>query len=179
VLVLASASPRRRALLAEAGLSHRVLPVDIDETPPPGERPEQVAVLLARRKALAASRVTPERPLVAADTIVVLDGRLLGKPADRNEARATLRALSGRRHDVITGMCVLTEGAIRLRAVITEVWFRRLTEKEIEDYVATGEPMDKAGSYGIQGRAGKFVARLRGSRSNVIGLPVEELREML
>jgi septum formation protein len=181
VLVLASASPRRKALLAEAGIEHRVLPVDVDETPPPGVVPVEVALALAERKALAAATETDDRPLLAADTIVVLDGLILGKPADAADAAAMLRALSGRSHEVITGVCVLpsTREGILLRAVVTAVRFRELDDAEIDAYVASGEPLDKAGSYGIQGGAGKFVAELDGSLSNVIGLPVEEVREML
>jgi len=181
VLVLASASPRRRALLSEAGIEHGVLPVHVDETPPPEESPLRIAIVLAERKARAAADLTPDRPVVGADTLVVLDGRILGKPATEEEAVRTLRALSGRRHEVITGLCVILGDPERhrTRAVVTEVRFRELPDEEILAYVRSGEPMDKAGAYGIQGGAGKFVAELAGSRSNVIGLPVTALREML
>jgi septum formation protein len=181
VLVLASASPRRRALLREAGIEHVALPVEVDETPPPDETPEAVAMEIARRKTLAAAARTPDRPVVGADTIVVLDGRLLGKPASPADAVATLRPLSGRRHRVITGLSVLIDdhaGPVD-RAVTTEVVFREIPDVEIEEYVAGGEPLDKAGAYGIQGEGGKFVVEVRGSRSNVIGLPIATLREVL
>jgi len=181
VLVLASASPRRSALLAEAGIECRVLPVDVDETPPPDLSPGDVTLALAARKARAAALRTEERPLLAADTVVVLDGRILGKPAGPEDAVATLRALSGRGHEVVTGMCLLPASADEMleRVVRSGVWFREIGEDEIAAYVASGEPFDKAGSYGIQGEAGKFVAKLIGSRSNVIGLPIDHLREML
>ena len=181
MLVLASASPRRSALLAQAEIEFRVLPVEVDETPPPGMSPRDVALALARRKALAAAALTDDRPILAADTLVVLDGRLLGKPSGPADATATLRVLSGRAHEVITGMCLLPGPGADAVELVTRsgVEFREIDENEIAAYVATGEPLDKAGSYGIQGEGGKFVAKLVGSRSNVIGLPIEVLREML
>ncbi len=181
MLVLASASPRRRALLGEADIEFEVLPVDVDETPPPDLPPEEVVIVLAGRKARAAAALTGRRPVVGADTIVVLDGAILGKPASDAEAASTLSRLSGRSHVVLTGICVIPAAPAvpRTCAVATGVTFRELTPGEIDAYVATGEPRDKAGSYGIQGEAGNFVAKVDGSRSNVIGLPVETLREML
>jgi len=181
VLVLASASPRRRALLGEAGIEHQVLPVEVDETPPPGVPPERVVVVLAGRKARAAAALTDRRPVIGADTVVVIVGDILGKPASDAVAVDTLRRLSGRTHHVFTGICVIRDGAATplTRSVRTAVTFRILSPKEIGEYVASGEPRDKAGAYGIQGEAGKFVASIDGSRSNVIGLPVGALREML
>ena len=181
MLVLASASPRRRDLLAEAGIEHQVLPVDVDERPPAGASPAEAALAIAIRKARAASARTEDRPILAADTIVVLDGRILGKPTGPRDAAATLRALSDRSHEVITGMCLVpaSGGGILERVVKSRVRFRRIGEEEIDAYVASGEPLDKAGSYGVQGEAGKFVAKLDGSRSNVIGLPMETVVELL
>lgn len=181
MLLLASASPRRRELLEEAGVEFLILPVDVDETPPPGLPPEEVVVTLAERKARAAAARTHHRPVLGADTVVALDGEILGKPSSPGDAGVMLRRLSGRAHEVWTGICLLpTEpGTPRTRAERTSVTFRELTLPEIAEYVAGGEPRDKAGSYAIQGEGGKFVENVEGSLSNVIGLPVETLREML
>jgi septum formation protein len=180
-LVLASASPRRKALLSDAGIEHRVLSVRVDESPPPGMPPAVVVAVLAERKARAAAdRLTGGRVL-AADTVVVLGGEMLGKPRSSEEARETLLRLSGREHVVLTGVCLIDAGSggASTRVVESRVRFRDLSLEEIEEYVDSGEPLDKAGSYGIQGAASAFVAELSGSFENVVGLPVAEVRSML
>ena len=178
-LVLASASPRRRQLLAPFGLALDVSPVDIDETPRPGEAPEALASRLAAAKAAAAARDAPQRLVLAADTVVALEERVLGKPADAADARRMLHALSGRRHQVHTAVAVRRGAEAGMRLSSSEVDFRALSAGEIDAYVATGEPLDKAGAYGIQGLAAIFVARLSGSHSGVVGLPLCETAELL
>ncbi len=175
--VLASASPRRRALLASAGLRPEVRPADVDETPRAAEAPVAYALRVALDKA-AAVHVDGGPPVLAADTVVALDGACLGKGSDPDEARRMLRALSGRSHAVHTAVVVRAE-VVHCDVVTTEVRFRRLGEAEIERYVATGEPRDKAGAYGIQGEGGALVASVRGSYSNVVGLPLEETLRLL
>lgn len=181
-LILASASPRRSELLASLGLRFRVRPTDVDETPPAGEPPAAVAALLALRKARA---VRARSSLVlGSDTIVVLAGSggpvILGKPVDGPDAITMLRRLSGATHSVFTGVALVSpDGRADVRAVRTDVTFRGLDDGEIDAYVRSGEPMDKAGAYGIQGGAGRFVLRVRGDYSNIIGLPLGCVREML
>lgn len=184
-LVLASASPRRAALLRQIGVEFDLLPVEIDEQLLPGEATEQAAVRLAREKATRAARQIAGAAIVlGADTQVEIDGRQLGKPADEQEARQMLRQLSGRVHRVVTGIAALRwpEGAWRTAVETTQVHFAALSEAEIAAYVASGEPWDKAGGYAIQGRAGCFVKRIEGCYFNVVGLPlyrtVELLREL-
>lgn len=179
-LVLASGSPRRLQLLAALGLECEVLPVDIDETPRPGELPADCARRLAAEKAAVAATRQPEGRLVlAADTVVALDGDILGKPADAADARRMLQCLSGRLHEVHTAVAATRDGVTALRLSSSEVTFRDLRAREIEAYVATGEPLDKAGAYGIQGLAAMFVTRLCGSHSGVVGLPLCETAELL
>ncbi|MBR3504039.1 MAG: septum formation protein Maf [Clostridia bacterium] len=178
-IVLASGSPRRRELLAAMGYEFTLCTPDVDERID-GEPRDQVRAL-ARRKADAACALCPDSIVIAADTLVALDGRALGKPRDDADAAAMLRALSGRTHDVFTGLCV-TDTATGRRALCVEgtaVRFRPLTEAEIAAYVATGEPRDKAGAYAIQGGAAAFVESCDGSYTNVIGLPTERLRTIL
>jgi septum formation protein len=172
MIVLASRSPRRAELLAAAGIPFVVRSADIDETPRPGERPLEYALRLAREKA-AAIHAAPAETVLAADTIVVVDDEILGKPTDARDAARMLRALSGRRHEVITAICLRSGDEARTDACTTAVWFAPMSEQEIEWYVESGEPMDKAGAYGIQGLASRFVQRIEGSYSNVVGLPVE------
>lgn len=176
-IVLASASPRRSALLEQAGLRFEVLPPSVEETYR-GEPPEEFAREASARKAAAVARLRPEAAVVAADTVVVLDGRVLGKPDGLEQARAMLAALSGREHRVITGVTVRWGERGRTGARETRVWFRRLRPEEIDRYVATGEPLDKAGAYGIQGRGVLLVERLEGCYTNVVGLPLGLLREL-
>ena len=185
-IILASASPRRRELLAELGLSFDVVVPGIDERPWPREMPASYALRNAAEKAReVAGRMGPGADLVvvAADTIVVVDGQILEKPADPAHAAQMLRSLSGRWHEVMTGLCVWhrVNGGFHEQAdaVRTGVRFRAVREEEIAAYIATGEPMDKAGAYAIQGGAAGFVAETRGSYSNVVGLPLESLRAML
>ncbi|HET9210525.1 MAG TPA: Maf family protein [Thermoanaerobaculia bacterium] len=182
-LVLASASPRRRELLGGLGLRFEVRSADVDETPHPGEEPEAYVVRLAREKAAAVAR--PGELVLAADTTVVVDGEILGKPVDADDARRMLRQLAGREHEVLTGIAlfeVLSEvlAAARnghpektaARADLSRVRIAPLTDEEIDWYVATGEPMDKAGAYGIQGLGSLFVEAVDGNYTNVVGLPV-------
>jgi len=181
-LVLASASPRRLDLLRSIGLDPVVRPVDLDEAALPGETPADHVTRLAAAKADAAVSVGhggSTEVVLAADTIVALDGALLGKPADADAARRTLRSLSGRSHEVHTGVAVRADSGSAAVVVTTTVQFRTLTDAEIDWYVGTGEPLDKAGSYGIQGAAGAFVSRIDGSASNVIGLPLAETTALL
>lgn len=185
-IILASASPRRRELLSGLGLSFDVVVPGIDERPWPREMPASYALRNAAEKAReVAGRMGSGSDLiiVAADTIVVADDRILEKPVDTAHAADMLRRLSGRWHEVMTGLCVWHRVAGGFReqadAVRTGVRFRDVSEGEIAGYVATGEPMDKAGAYAIQGGAAGFVAETRGSYSNVVGLPLESLRSML
>ncbi|MDT8340207.1 MAG: nucleoside triphosphate pyrophosphatase [Longimicrobiales bacterium] len=180
-LVLASGSPRRTALLRRLGLDHTVDPAGIAETVLPGEDPAAHAERLAREKALEVAARHPGALVLAGDTVVVRDGVILGKPADAEEARALLESLSGRSHSVITGLALAgpAPGAVRARTDATRVWFRELTGDEIRAYVATGEPMDKAGGYGIQGMGGALVTRVEGDYFTVVGLPISGLVSLL
>ena len=178
-LILASGSPRRRELLAKMGYTFETCSPDVDEHVP-GQASE-IVYTLAQRKAHAAADHCAEGVVIASDTLVSLDGRPLGKPADADDACRMLESLSGREHEVFTGVFIIDAESRRAetRVVRTGVWFRELTEREIRDYVATGEPMDKAGAYAIQGGAGAFVDRLDGSFENVMGFPVDDVRDML
>lgn len=178
-LILASASPRRRELLGRMGLTFEVRASDVDERIE--GLPEERVLALSIRKAEAAARGLEAGLVLAADTLVALDGLSLGKPADARAAKAMLSALSGRSHEVYTGVCLLdaSSGRRDARVECTRVWFRPLSEAQIETYVETGEPMDKAGAYAIQGGAGAFVERIEGSFENVMGLPVQTLQSML
>ena len=181
-LVLASASPRRAELLRAAQIEFDVLPSEVDERADPSETPEGYVRRVARNKAEAARANLGDRPVLAADTIVLIDDEILGKPADEDSARSMLRRLSGRGHLTITGVCLLYPASGSLmreeRVVTTTVGFASLSEAEIDWYVRSGEPMDKAGSYAIQGLASRFVTRIDGSYSNVVGLPVAEVYDM-
>ena len=177
-IFLASASPRRRELIAELGRPFVCASPSADETVPEGIEPKDAALLVARRKAEVA-RAMPEasgRVVVSADTIVVVDGRIFGKPADKADAARMLRALSGREHQVMTGVgVVLPDGTADAFCECTGVRFYNLTDEEIENYIATGEPMDKAGAYGIQGIGKLLVEGINGDYFNVVGLPVARL----
>ena len=178
MLVLASASPRRRELLIQAGFSFTVRPAHIPEDPFPNEDPIAYVTRLAREKAqavfhdLLSEESAPPQVVVGADTTVTLDNHILGKPSDPSDAARMLRLLSGRTHRVITGVAVVTADFTEVAAEVTAVRFLTLSEEEIAAYVATGEPMDKAGAYAIQGLASKFVERIEGDYFNVMGLPV-------
>jgi septum formation protein len=181
-LLLASRSPRRADLLRTLGVAFAVVDVEVDETPWVDEAAAAYVRRLARLKAEAgqAAHDGDLRPVLAADTTVMLDGLLLGKPRDDDEARAMLARLAGRRHQVLTGVALIDRhGAIVDAVVVTEVEFRPLSAREIEAYIASGEPADKAGAYGIQGLGGALVARLDGSYSNVVGLPLAETALLL
>jgi septum formation protein len=184
LLYLASASPRRRELLAQVGIEHLCLPQFIDESPQPGEPADVYVERLAREKALRAlddpDYFFDELPILAADTTVALDGEILGKPTDAVQGRVMLRRLSDVAHEVLTGIAVVTsDGSLQSRVVRTSVSFRPLEEPEVLAYWASGEPSDKAGAYAIQGRGAIFVRRIEGSYSNVVGLPLFETMELL
>jgi septum formation protein len=179
MLVLASASPRRQELLRNAGITFEVQPADIPEDPLPGEGAKECAQRLAREKALAVARQRPQDCVLGADTVVAVDGQLLGKPSDATDAARMLRLLSGRVHQVITGVCLVVGGQSSVASETTLVTVSDITEKQIADYVATGEPMDKAGAYAIQGIASRWIPRIEGDYSNVVGLPVALVWRML
>lgn len=185
-LVLASQSPRRRDLLREVGYDFVVDHVKVSEIIDENLNPEQVVLDLARKKATALLSSDKYRKqqgflVLGADTLVVLDGQALGKPKNIEEAKAFLGRLSGQTHSVMTGfyLGISNQGPAAEAVEISKVTFRKLSPAEISDYVATGEPMDKAGAYAIQGLGGKFVSRLEGSKSNVVGLPLEALESLL
>ncbi len=180
-IVLASASPRRQELLRNAGIPFTVQPAEIDETPLAGEAPRDCAERLAQEKALVVSRGRPQEFVLGADTIVVVDDVILGKPRDARDAAHMLRLLSGRTHAVITGVCVVGPGAGKTETSSenTLVTFCELSDDEIRAYIATGEPMDKAGAYAIQGVASRWIPRIEGDYSNVVGLPVARVYGML
>ncbi len=199
MLILASASPRRQELLSNAGISFAVQPADVDETPLPGEAARDCAERLARQKALAVSKSRPGDVVLGADTIVVVGEEMLGKPANDEDAARMLRMLSGKTHHVITGVCVAGPGTqysahgpqrstvassgeepvVATASETTLVTMSEISDQEILDYVATGEPMDKAGAYAIQGRASRWIPRIEGDYSNVVGLPVAMVYRML
>jgi septum formation protein len=179
-LCLASLSPRRRELLRQIGVTFSTVSVQVDETPLPGEKPEAFVLRLAQEKALA-GRQLPEAggcPVLAADTAVVVDGRILGKPADRSQALSMLALLSGREHQVYTGVALVNR-EVHTGLNISRVRFRDLSPAEAAAYWDTGEPADKAGAYGIQGLGAVFVAELLGSYSGVMGLPLFETAQLL
>jgi len=202
MLVLASASPRRQELLRSAGIEFTVQPADVDETPLAGEGPRECASRLAREKALKVWQTRRRDLVLGADTVVVVDGTILGKPADFDDAARMLRLLAGRTHEVITGVCLIMPlytqypvlGAMQLgiapesetaamevrsASETTTVTMSDVADQEILDYVASGESMDKAGAYAIQGRASRWIPRIEGDYSNVVGLPVALVYRML
>jgi septum formation protein len=181
MLVLASASPRRRELLTQAGFTFELQPAHIPEDPKAGEDPIAYVVRLAREKAEAVySRLNDSTATVlGADTTVTLDGHILGKPEDAVDAARMLRLLSGRTHRVITGVAVVTANRTEVAAEVTAVKFLALSNEEIDAYIATGEPMDKAGAYAIQGRAARWIPRIEGDYFNVVGLPIALVSTLL
>jgi len=179
MLILASASPRRQKLLRNAGITFRVLPTGLSEIPLAGETPRACVERLARQKALAVSHAHPGEWVLGADTIVVVDGEILGKPVDEADAARMLRLLSGRTHEVTTGVCLAGKAIEDVRAETTRVTMIALREDDIRDYIASGEPMDKAGAYAIQGRASRWIPRIEGDHANVVGLPVALVYRML
>lgn len=180
-VILASASPRRATLLHNLGLDFTTVPASIDESILLHENPAEAAMRIAAAKAQAIGSSHPDAVIIAADTMVVCEGQILGKPVDDREAYGMLSTLSGNVHEVITGLCVLnSSGAIKdVDYENTRVFFHEIDSEEIKAYIASGEPQDKAGAYGIQGRAAIFVARLEGCYYNVVGLPLSRLYLML
>jgi septum formation protein len=192
MLILASGSPRRRELLTQAGYTFEVRPANIPEDPRPGEDPIVYVTRLAREKAetvfrevgasgslRASAEAESSLKVLGADTTVTLDNAILGKPADAEDAARMLRLLSGRTHRVITGVALVTAKRTEVAAEVTAVRFLTLSDEEIAAYIATGEPMDKAGAYGIQGRAAKWIPRIEGCYFNVVGLPLALVSSML
>lgn len=191
-IYLASRSPRRRELLKQIGVNFELLLLredprrggDVDETPMPDEPPDAYALRVAGAKAEVAARhltqrSLPQNPVLAADTIVVLDGQILGKPVDAGHAIQMLQTLSGREHKVITAIAMARREQIETRISVSTVRFRELSDLEIRRYVTSGEPLDKAGAYAIQGRAAVFITRIEGSYSGIMGLPLAETAELL
>lgn len=178
-LVLASASPRRAELLAAAGLDFEVETADVDEAPRPGEPPGDYVRRLAETKARSIAAGRPDCLVLGADTTVVVDGEILGKPEGPADARAMLLRLQGRAHQVLTGVALVCGAWARVEVATTDVWLAPMSDRDIDHYVASGEPLDKAGAYGIQGRASRFVTRIDGSYSNVVGLPVALVHRLL
>lgn len=180
-LILASASPRRRELLVGLGLNFEIQPSTVTEPPHQGEDPGEYAAQLAKAKALSVAAGRQRGLIIGADTVVVLAGRVLGKPGDEEEAHKMLSQLSGRSHTVYTGVAVVNAatGESLVETVATKVFFRRLSQEEIAAYVASGEPLDKAGAYGIQGLGALLVERIEGCYFNVVGLPLSALDRLL
>ncbi|MBQ2848206.1 MAG: septum formation inhibitor Maf [Clostridia bacterium] len=174
-IILASSSPRRKELMATAGLDFEIKVKDVDESIPDGTPPIDAAKMTAKKKALAVADDFSDCIVIGADTIVVAGDKILGKPADKADACSMLRMLSGIEHEVITGVCIACGEKTENFATVSKVKFYDLTDEEIESYVATGEPMDKAGSYGIQGRGCTLVEKIEGDYFNIVGLPVAEL----
>jgi len=178
-IVLASRSPRRAELLAAAGIPFEVLAADIDETPRAGEAPDAYVERLAIEKARAVLALRPGAVVLGADTTVTIDGLILGKPESAREATGMLQRLSGRVHDVFTGVALASAGGVHSAVDRTRVWFEPMTDEDISWYVASGEPVDRAGAYAIQGLASRFIARIEGSYTNVVGLPVALVSSIL
>lgn len=183
-IYLSSGSPRRREILEQLGMHLERIHADIDESVLPGESAVAYTERLALSKAEAGWRVVmscglPSRPLLAADTTVAMDGEIFGKPENADDARRMLRLFSGRSHQAITSVAVREGDKVQLKTSVTDVFFRPLSEQDIERYLDSGEPFDKAGAYGIQGKAGVFVERIHGSHSGVMGLPIFETAALL
>ena len=178
-LILASASPRRQELLRQISCEFRVFVSDAEELSGDGISPERLAVENARRKAEdVAAKVGSNAPVLGADTVVVVDAKILGKPKDEKDAARMLRLLSGRRHFVYTGVAIVYGGDTYTDVVQTAVWMAEMSEAEISSYISTGEPMDKAGAYAVQGIAAKFIPKIEGSFSNVVGLPLHAVKNL-
>jgi septum formation protein len=178
-LVLASASPRRRELLTAAGFEFDVDAGDADETSAPGEPPSTYVLRIARLKAESVAARYPDRPVLGADTAVVVGHQMLGKPADAADASRMLAQISAQAHEVLTGVALAFRGQVYAEVEHTTVWVAKLTPEDIAWYVASGEPMDKAGAYAIQGLASRFIPRIEGSYANVVGLPVARVVQLL
>jgi septum formation protein len=178
-LILASGSPRRRELLTQAGFLFEVIPADIDETRHPNEAPTDYVRRLALEKAQTIAKLHPEATILGADTTVVLAGEVMNKPTDAADAERMLRALSGKTHQVYTGLAVVTPTATHSHVETTNVVFREITEDELTHYIASGHATDKAGAYGIQGYAARWIPRIEGDYFNVVGLPLSTVVQML
>ncbi len=178
-IILASQSPRRQELLHRITDDFEVIVSNADEILPGGISPEEAPVCLSAVKARAVAESHPDKLIIGADTVVILDGRILGKPRDKDDAFAMLRALSGKTHTVVTGCSIIKDGRERSFGESTQVEFYPLSDREIEDYIASGEPFDKAGGYGIQGKGSLFVKGITGDYFNVMGLPVGRLNREL
>ena len=178
-LILASRSPRRAELLKAAGIAFEVLAADIDETPRANETPAAYVERLAIEKARAVFALRPDARVLGADTTVTIDGEILSKPVDEADALRMLRLLNGRPHEVHTGVALVSAAGVRSGVDTTRVWFAAMTDEDISWYVATGEPVDRAGAYAIQGFASRFIPRIEGSYSNVVGLPVALVSSIL
>ena len=178
-IILASQSPRRREILTLMEIPFEVIESNVQEVPPEGATPEELVKALAEQKARAVFSQHPNDCVIGADTVVDLDGRVLGKPHTSERAKEYLHLLQGRSHIVYTGICVLTPGHVDVRSARTDVTFRPMSDAEIDWYVGTGDPLDKAGSYGVQGPASLFVDHLEGNYFNIIGMPAPTLYEML
>jgi septum formation protein len=177
--VLASSSPRRQELLKLLLTDFEVVPSHLDESIHTAERPDRMVARLAREKALAVQEWRPSACIIGADTVVVCEEEIFGKPASQEEARSMLQKLSGKTHQVLTGVCLLHELTLFVECATTDVTFCLLTEQEIENYLRSGEPFDKAGAYAIQGLGARFVEKISGCHFNVVGLPVSRLYQMM
>lgn len=180
-IILASGSPRRKELLARLGLTFSVVPAQIEEDISSSQLPQELTQEIAFQKARYVSKRIKKGLIIGADTIVVLEDHLLGKPVNEEDAFNKLSLLNGKRHEVVTGLCVIdaASGDVQMEAEITRVYFRKITDTEIRGYIASGECMDKAGAYAIQGRGAIFVDRIEGCYYNVVGLPLTRLYLML
>lgn len=183
-IYLASGSPRRRELLAQIGVNFEVLPIDIDESVRDGEFAEAYVKRVAIDKAQAGlarleQQNLPPRPVLAADTAVIVDKQILGKPVDAKQAREFLQKLSGRQHQVLSGVALATDKNVSMRSQLNQVRFAKLSDTEIDWYVGTGEGLDKAGAYAVQGLAAQFIVHIDGSYSGIMGLPLFETRQLL
>lgn len=178
MLILASKSPRRKELLKQIGIPFVVVVSDAEEVSGNSWTPAALVVENAKRKARAVAEKYPDSPVLGADTVVSLEGKIFGKPKDKDEARKMLTALSGKMHEVTTGLALINRNEIRTTNVTTKVFFDTMTKADIDAYIATDEPMDKAGAYAIQGKAARFIEKIEGSYSNVVGLPLNALIQL-
>ena len=178
MLILASKSPRRKELLKQIGIPFVVVVSDAEEVSGNSWTPAALVVENAKRKARAVAEKYPDSPVLGADTVVSLEGKIFGKPKDKDEARKMLTALSGKMHEVTTGLALINRNEIRTTNVTTKVFFDTMTKADIDAYIATEEPMDKAGAYAIQGKAARFIEKIEGSYSNVVGLPLKALIQL-
>ena len=178
MLILASKSPRRKELLKQIGIPFVVVVSDAEEVSGNSWTPAALVIENAKRKARAVAEKYPDSPVLGADTVVSLEGKIFGKPKDKDEARKMLTALSGKMHEVTTGLALINRNEIRTTSVTTKVFFDTMTKADIDAYIATDEPMDKAGAYAIQGKAARFIEKIEGSYSNVVGLPLNALIQL-